>query len=146
MDLHAALPSLGITEISWDWQADAGQTATMAPSSWDPGPPPRLTLRLGRPDIETCLYLLHEAGHALLHPAGEPHDYETYRRNPAPEERLVNAAANHVCNAYDITDYNDVLSAMGHPFCDDGPASADAIALADALLLLLGQHPLGKAP
>lgn len=136
-DLVAALPAIGIQEISWSCLPDPGQTATMAPSSWDPGPPPVLMLRLGRPDTETCLYLLHEMGHALLHPAGDPHDYEAYKRNPEPEERLVNAAADRVSNVYGIEDYNDLLTAMGHPFCEQGSASEEAVALAEDLIKLL---------
>ena len=139
-DLLATLPQIGLSELSWDWLVDGGRTATMPPSSWDPGPPPRLTLRLGRPDTETCLYLLHELGHAVLHPSGEPHDHDAYLRDPEPEERLVNAAANCVCELYGIGDYNETVSAMGHTFCEDGPPSADAYALADAVLLLL-DHP-----
>src|SRR5262249_50876919 len=103
--VQVALEDVGVPRLSWKPAVLSGPLPASAPSHYNPTPPGELMLTMSRPNEEMVLSLIHELGHAILHPVGQEHDLASYQEHPGPEERLVHAAADVACQQYGIDGY-----------------------------------------
>jgi hypothetical protein len=130
--MRAALDRIGLPAITW---LNMKLSGSMVAASYDPSPPGKLVLNLTYADELICMMLVHELIHAIEHPVGTGHDVASYLENPHCEDRVVNIAADIVCQTYWITDYIERLADAGASDCvppsqltDDHLARARSIA------------------
>jgi hypothetical protein len=115
--VRVAREAAGIEEFFFNPRVMSGPRPEAAPSWYNPAPPGVLALTMSRPNEEVCLSLVHELGHAVLHPVGSEDDVVAYQQHPVPEERLVHAAADVACRSYGILDYLARMANIGATGC-----------------------------
>jgi hypothetical protein len=143
--VRVAREDVGIEEFFFNPRVMSGLRPEAAPSWYNPTLPGVLALTMSRPNEEICLSLVHELGHAVLHPVGSEHDVGTYLQHPLPEERLVHAAADIASRSYGIPDYLTRMASIGGTGCvsiDELGATERLVAeqLAQELVRLLAQY------